>query len=62
MVVEGCGEKPTLWCLVRTRFVAYGLLDGSRRKVFSPGWLRDWYYDWISDPAKWVSGMKPLPE
>jgi len=61
MVVEGCGEKPTLWCLVRTRFVVYGLVDGSKRKIFSPGWLRDWYFDWITDPAKWVSGMKPLP-
>ena len=62
MVVEGCGGKPTLGCLLRARFVVYGLLDGSGRKIFSLGWLRDWYYDWISDPAKWVSGLTPLPK
>ena len=62
MVVQRWSGKPTkgAWCPVRTRFVVYGLADGSRREIFNPCLLRDWYYDWVSDPKRWTSGMKPV--
>jgi hypothetical protein len=62
MVVEDFGGKPTKdpWCPTKTRFVVYGLVDGSRREIFSPCLLRDWYFDWISEPERWISGMRPL--
>ncbi len=62
MVVEDYEGKPMKnpWCPTKTRFVVYALVDGSRREIFNPCLLRDWHFDWISDPEKWISGMKPL--
>jgi WD40 repeat protein len=62
MVEEDYGVGPSnrkSRCPVKRRFVVYGLVDGSRREIFNPCLMRDWSFDWISDPEKWVSGMKP---
>lgn len=58
MVEEKLGHPKCSECSEETRFVVYGLTDGSRKEVFDSGSLRDWYFDWISDPAVWSSSVR----
>jgi hypothetical protein len=60
MVVEHSQEKTLskAACPLETRFIVYGPTDRSRKEIFITCMLRDWSFDWISDPAKWISSVK----
>ena len=58
MVNEEYGSKyQARPCPENTRFVIYQISNQQRREIANPCGLRDWYFGWISDPARWIRSL-----